>query len=75
MNNQKKNRDECQEVSAMGNYKEHPKYNIISIRVTDEEKAFFEKIKRHTRKNMTMIIREAMHLYYPYAELSANRPK
>ena len=61
--------------SAMGNYKVHPKYNIISIRVSDEEKAMYDEIKRHTRKNMTMIIREAMQLYYPYAELSSNQQK
>ena len=57
----------------MGKYKEHPKYNVLSIRVTDEEKAQYEEIKRHTRKNMSMLIREAMHLYYPICEVTATQ--
>jgi len=34
----------------MGKYKAHPKYNVLSIRVTDEERAFMNEIQRHTQK-------------------------
>ena len=51
------------EKAAMGKYKQHPKYNILSIRVTNEEKALIEEMKRHTRKNTSMLMREAMKLY------------
>jgi predicted transcriptional regulator len=47
----------------MGNYKENPKYNIISIRVTDKEKATLDEMIRATQKNISMIIREAMSHY------------
>jgi hypothetical protein len=59
----------------MGKYKEHPKYNVLSIRVTDEEKALFEEMKRTTRKNISMLIREAMHLYSPYLDVATNRSR
>ena len=57
----------------MGKYKENPKYNVLSIRVTDEEKALYEKMMRYTRKNMSMLIREAMDLYYPHVEATATQ--
>jgi predicted DNA-binding protein len=49
----------------MGKQKEHPRYNVLSIRVTDEEKALFEEMKRHTSKNISMLMREAIQLYSP----------
>jgi predicted transcriptional regulator len=57
----------------MGKYKEHPKYNVLSIRVTDEEKALFDEMKRHTRKSLSMLMREAMNLYSPYVDAATNR--
>ncbi len=60
------------EESAMGNYKEHPKYNVLSIRVTNKEKALLEKMKRHSRKNISMIMREALQLYSSYFEVATN---
>lgn len=56
----------------MGKYKEHPKYNVISIRVTDEEKALFEEMKRHSRKNITMLMREAMQYYSSCFDVATN---
>jgi predicted transcriptional regulator len=49
----------------MGKCKEHPKYNVLSIRITDEEKAFMDAMKRSTRKSMSMLLREAMNQYTP----------
>lgn len=57
----------------MSNLKENPKYNVLSIRVTDKEKAMFDEMKRHTRKNISMLMREAMYHYFPYAETATNR--
>jgi predicted transcriptional regulator len=45
----------------MGKYKESPRYNVLSIRITDEEKALFDEMKRRTQKNISMLMREAMH--------------
>lgn len=56
----------------MGRYKEHPKTNVLSIRITDEEKAHFEKMKRLTHKNSTILMREAMQLYSSYLEAATS---
>ncbi len=47
----------------MGKYKTNPMYNILSIRVTDEEKAAIDEISLYTRKNSSTLIREAIHHY------------
>ena len=52
----------------MGNYKKHTKQHVLSIRVTDNEKAIIDEMKRHTRKNISMLMREAMQLYSPRVE-------
>lgn len=64
--------DLCQEVAEMGNYKKHPKYNVLSIRVTDEEKAVFDEMKRDTSKSISMLIREALQLYTPCKDVATN---
>ena len=50
---------------VMGKYKKDPKYNVLSIRITDEEKAFMDAMKRSTRKSISMLLREAMDQYTP----------
>lgn len=55
----------------MGKYKEHPKYNILSIRVTNEEKALLDEMKRKTQKNTSMLMSEAMHLYFSFGGSAA----
>ncbi len=49
----------------MGKYKENPKYNVISIRVTDEEKATIDKISRYTNKTVSRLMRDAIRNYAP----------
>jgi len=56
----------------MGNYKEHPKYNVLSIRITDEEKVTIGEIKRHTQKSISMLMREALQLYSDSIEIAVN---
>jgi ribbon-helix-helix CopG family protein len=54
----------------MGKYKEHPKYNVLSIRITDEEKAFMDAMRLSTRKSMSTLLREAMRNYSPQLKAS-----
>jgi len=49
----------------MGKYKERPKYNVVSIRVSDEEKAFFDEMIKRDRTNITTLMREAIRSYIP----------
>jgi predicted transcriptional regulator len=56
----------------MGKYKENPKYKVLSIRLTDEEKAFMDKMMRDTNKSVSMLMREAMHSYTLYINEAAN---
>jgi hypothetical protein len=46
----------------MGRVKEKPRYNVVSLRVTDEERKILEALTRATRKNMSQVLREAMSL-------------
>jgi len=49
----------------MGKYKEDPKYNVVSIRVSDEEKAYLDELTRRDRTTITKLMREAMRSYIP----------
>ena len=57
----------------MGKYKEQPKYNVVSIRVSDEEKAFLDEMTRRDRTTVTNLIREAIAFYTLYIDTSASR--
>ncbi len=56
----------------MGKYKESPKYNILSMRVTNEQKELLNEMKRHTHKSTSTLMSEAMHLYFSHAVTGAN---
>jgi len=47
----------------MGKCKEKPMYNVLSMRVSDEEKAFMNEISRCTRKSLSTLMREAIYNY------------
>jgi predicted transcriptional regulator len=49
----------------MGKYKENPKYTVVSLRVSDEEKRALEEITKLSSKSISCLMREAMQLYYP----------
>jgi len=57
----------------MGKSKEHPRYNVLSIRVTDEEKAIMDEMKQSTRKSISTLLREAIHLYSPQLKVNYNQ--
>lgn len=44
-------------------HKEHPRYNVVSLRVTDAEKAVLEEVTKRTRKSLSTVMREAILLY------------
>jgi len=45
------------------NHKENPRYNVVSLRVTDEEKAALDAVTKRTRKSLSKVMREAILLY------------
>ena len=53
----------------MGNFKENPKYNVVSMRVSDEEKAALEEFTRITSMSISKIMREAIRLYSPQLKI------
>jgi hypothetical protein len=57
----------------MGNHKEHPKYNVISMRLTDKEKAFLSEMLRDTRKSVSTLMRDAMSQYSSFITGSSSR--
>lgn len=44
-------------------HKDNPRYNVVSLRVTDAEKAALAEVTRRTRKSLSMVMREAILLY------------
>lgn len=47
----------------MGKYKKQPKYNVISMRISDEEKLALEELTRNSSKSISRLMREAMLQY------------
>lgn len=45
----------------MGKVKKCPKYNVISIRVSDGEKAYLDELTKRDRTTISNLMREAMH--------------
>ena len=44
----------------MGAMKAHPRYNVVSIRVSDEELEALQDVCRESNKSVSTIMREAM---------------
>ena len=44
-------------------HKKNPRYNVVSLRITDDEKAALDEVTRRTRKNLSIVMREAIMLY------------
>lgn len=47
----------------MGSMKENPRYNVVSLRLSDEEKAELDAVTRLTRRSVSSIIRDALVQY------------
>ncbi len=46
----------------MGRMRENPRYNVISMRISDEERETLEVLMEHSHKSVSDIMREAMEL-------------
>lgn len=47
---------------------ENPRYNVISMRVSDEERIQLEKLVKTTHKSVSDIMREAMEYFSTHYE-------
>jgi len=56
----------------MGKYKKNPRYNVLSIRVSDDEKATMDEISRYTQKSISILMREALNYYSPKMNVTVN---
>lgn len=52
----------------MGRMRENPRYNVISMRVSDEERDHLENLMKTTRKSISDIMREAMEYFSAHYE-------
>jgi predicted DNA-binding protein len=52
--------------------KKDPRCNVISMRISNEEKTFLEELTRRSCRSISNLMREAMQLYAPKLEESAN---
>ncbi len=47
----------------MGRMRENPRYNVISMRISDEERDHLENLMAKTHKSVSDIMREAMEYF------------
>jgi len=52
----------------MGRMGENPRYNVISMRVSDEERIHLENLMKTTHKSVSDIMREAMEYFTAHHE-------
>ena len=55
-------------VRAMGRMKENPRYNVISMRISDEERKEIEYLMKKTHKSISHVMREAIDYYSAHHE-------
>ncbi|HCE67931.1 MAG: ribbon-helix-helix protein, CopG family [Geobacteraceae bacterium GWC2_55_20] len=47
----------------MAKMKEHPRYNIISLRINEEERRHLENLMKKTHKSVSNLMREAIEYF------------
>ena len=47
----------------MPNSKDNPRYNVVSLRISNEEKAALDEVSQRTHKTLSTIMRGAIQLY------------
>ncbi|GFE59759.1 hypothetical protein AOG2_03470 [Geobacter sp. AOG2] len=57
---------------TMGSMKEHPRYHVVSMRISDEEREVLEVFAQQTRRNVSQLMREAMQLLH--LKMQTERP-
>jgi hypothetical protein len=60
---------------VMGKYKENPKYNVLSIRITDDELKALARESHTTNRSISDIMREALHSIAPQSARCINNYK
>jgi hypothetical protein len=58
------------EIIFMGKYKGNPKQHMVSIRVSDEEKALLNEMTKRDRTNISSLIRGAVFTYASVMNIS-----
>jgi hypothetical protein len=56
---------------TMGRMRENPKYNVISMRISDEEREMLEQIMLTTNKSVSDIMRDAMEILKKRVEVQS----
>jgi predicted DNA-binding protein len=56
----------------MGRMRENPRYNVISMRISDEEREHLENLMSTTKKSVSDIMREAMEYFSAKYEKQAS---
>ena len=46
----------------MGSMKEHPRYNVVSLRISDEEREALDDFVALSKRSVSQLMREAMEL-------------
>lgn len=59
----------------MGRMRENPRYNVISMRISDEEREHLESLMNRTHKSVSDVMREAMDYFTATYEPSAMNRK
>jgi len=57
----------------MGRMRENPRYNVISMRISDEERDQLEQLMNRTQKSVSDIMREAMEYFSSQYEQQRNQ--
>jgi predicted DNA-binding protein len=57
----------------MGAMKKHPRYHVVSLRISDEEREALELFAQRTSRNVSQLMREAVGLLRRKME-TAERP-
>ena len=59
----------------MGRMRENPRYNVISMRISDDEREHLENLMSTTKKSVSDIMREAMEYFSAKYEMKADLKK
>ena len=59
----KKHYAPSRDSKSMGKHKEEARYNVISMRISDDEKATLDALTHQSRKSISRLMREAIELY------------
>lgn len=61
------------EDRRMGKMRENPRYNVISMRISDEERAALDELMSVTNKSVSQLMREAMDMIRDQIDPVLNR--